>query len=143
MQTLQIKTDPLVETVFENYPVHVRKSIEHLRDLILETAHETEEITEIEETLKWGEPSYLTKQGSTLRIDWKEKKPDQYSMFFKCTSKLVPSFKSSFPDDLFSFEGNRAIVFRFEEKVPAVALKKCIRAALLYHKVKNILIWAL
>jgi hypothetical protein len=137
METLQIKTDPRVASVFENYPDHVRKSLEYLRDLILETARETREISQIEETLKWGEPSYLTKQGSTLRIDWKEKQPDQYSMFFKCTSKLVPSFKNAFPDDLFSFEGNRAIIFRLDDQIPVPELKKCIRAALLYHQVKH------
>ena len=53
-----------------------------------------------EETLKWGEPSYLVKNGSTIRIDWKSKTPDQYAMYFKCTSKLVPVFRSLFKNTL-------------------------------------------
>lgn len=39
------------------------------------TAASFEEIGEIEETLKWVEPSYLTpksKRGSTIRVAWKE-----------------------------------------------------------------------
>ena len=93
-------------------------------------------LSDLEETLKWGEPSYLTKHGSTLRIDWKEKAPDQYAMYFKCTSKLVPSFKAVY-GDLFNYEKNRAIVFTVGEEIPKEALKESIRAALSYHKVKN------
>ena len=66
--------------------------------MILETVEGMEEVDKLEETLKWGEPSYLTKHGSTLRMDWKAKAPDQYAMYFKCTSKLVPSFKAIFGD---------------------------------------------
>ena len=57
MKNLQIKTNPEVETVFQNYPDSVRDKIVALRNLILETARETETITALEETLKWGEPS--------------------------------------------------------------------------------------
>ena len=93
-------------------------------------------ITNIEETLKWCEPSYLVKNGSTVRIDWKEKFPNQYAMYFRCTSKLVETFKQQF-DCIFKFEGNRAIIFHLNDIIPTVELKKCIAAALQYHKVKN------
>jgi hypothetical protein len=95
------------------------------------------EIQKLEETLKWGEPSYLTQIGSTLRIDWKDKTPEQYAMYFKCTSLLMGTFKTVF-NDLFKYEGTRAIVFNLDDKVPEVALKKCIKAVLRYHKVKNL-----
>ena len=62
----------------------------------LETAKEIEEITKLEETLKWGEPCYITKTGSTLRMDWKAKTPTQYALYFKCTSRLVETFKLHF-----------------------------------------------
>ena len=137
MKNLKIKTNPEVETVFQNYPDSVRDKILHLRNLILETAKETETITALEETLKWGEPSYLTKIGSTIRIDWKPKTPDQYAMYFKCTSKLVPTFRMAY-EDVFTFEGNRAIVFQLDEKVPEKELKSCIQAGLTYHKVKQL-----
>ena len=107
-----------------------------LRSLILETADELG-LRYIEETLKWGEPSYQVKNGSTIRIDWKEKTPNQYTMYFKCTSKLVESFKLKF-DNVFKFEGNRAIVFQIEDSIPTSELKKCISAALQYHKVKHL-----
>ena len=137
MKTLKIASNSDVNLSFDNYPDFAKKKILNLRKIILETASEIDEITEIEETLKWGEPSYLVKNGSTIRIDWKEKTPNQYAMYFKCTSKLVETFKKQF-DGLFEFEGNRAIVFKMDDTIPKDELKKCIAAALQYHKVKQL-----
>lgn len=137
MSRLRIETNPEVETVFNNYPAAVKPKIEALQQLIIETAEEVENIEWLEETLKWGEPSYITKIGSTLRIDWKAKAPDQYAMYFKCTSKLVPTFKERF-GDLFDYETTRAIVFKMDDQLPKAELKQCIKAALTYHKVKNL-----
>ncbi len=137
MRKLLIETNPKVEEVFNTYPKLVRSRIEYLRKLILKTAEEIEGIRTIEETLKWGEPSYLVKKGSTIRIDWKKKKPRQYAMYFKCTSKLVETFKVVYKDT-FNYEGNRAIVFELNGKVPQTELKKCITAALTYHTVKQL-----
>jgi hypothetical protein len=137
LTTFQLTTDPKVEDVFTNYPKSVRGKMRDLRKLVFETAEETEEIQRMEETLKWGEPSYLTKYGSTLRMDWKEKAPDQYAIYFKCTSKLVPAFREIYPET-FTYEGNRAIVFSLDEKIPKKELKHCIRVAMTYHKVKHL-----
>ncbi len=137
MEHIQIKSNPEVEKVFDTYPENVREKMDHLRKLVLETAAKTETITQLEETLKWGEPSYITKQGSTLRMDWKPKAPDQYALYFQCTSKLVPTFKMLYKDT-FNFQGSRAIVFGLEDKLPEKALKDCIKATLTYHKVKHL-----
>jgi len=137
VDNLQININPEVKPVFHNYPELVRNKLLHLRKLILETANDIEHIKAIEETLKWGEPSYLVKKGSTIRIDWKEKKPDQCAMYFKCTSQLVPSFKTVFKD-VFKYEKNRAIIFRMDDKIPEAELKKCIAVALTYHSVKHL-----
>lgn len=125
-----------VESIFEKYPDHVRDKMRALRALILNTAEQTEGIGKVEETLRWGEPSYVTKHGSTFRIDWKEKAPEHYAMYFQCTSRLVPTFKAVF-DDLFSYEGNRAIVFGLDDDIPIRELRQCVIAALSYHKVKK------
>ncbi|AWW31098.1 DUF1801 domain-containing protein [Echinicola strongylocentroti] len=137
MKDLQITSDPAVEQVFDQYPVHVRPKMEGLRILVRETAREMEGVGQLEETLRWGEPSFITKKGSTLRMDWKAKQPDRYALYFKCTSKLVPSFRMAY-QDIFTFEGTRAIVFQLDDKVPKEELKQCIRAALAYHKVKHL-----
>ena len=108
----------------------------YLRELILEVASEND-IDELEETLKWGEPSYLAKKGSTIRIDWKPKIPNQYAMYLQCTSKLIPTFKVVYKNT-FEFEGNRAIIFKMDAKLPEVELKKCISICLTYHNVKQL-----
>ncbi|MEL7532570.1 MAG: DUF1801 domain-containing protein [Bacteroidota bacterium] len=134
---MKIVSNPAVADKFSSYPAPVKAKLENLRRLILETAVKIESITELEETLKWGEPSYLVKKGSTIRIDWKEAKPEQYAMYFKCTSKLVPSFREVFQAQ-FSFEGNRAIVFSLEQKIPEDELRACIGSALRYHQIKHL-----
>lgn len=137
MNHLEVITDPKVAEVFANYPDFVRDKMQLLRELIFETAKEVEGVSILEETLKWGEPSFMSKNGSTLRIDWKIKKPHQYAMYFKCTSRLVETFKLVF-DAKFNYEGKRAIIFQLDEKIPTKDLKKCIKAALTYHKVKSL-----
>ncbi len=137
MENLLIDTNPEVEVVFKNYPKLARKKLLDLRLLILETAKECETIAHMEETLKWGEPSYLVKGGSTIRIDWKKKNPDQYAIYFKCTSSLVSTFRSVY-GNIFRFEGDRAIIFKLDDRIPTSELKKCIGAALRYHKIKHL-----
>ncbi len=137
LKNLILNTDPKVHEVFDNYPDEVKEKMLHLRQMIIETADEIEEISELEETLKWGEPSYIAKKGSTLRMDWKEKSPDQYAMYFSCTSMLVHTFRDVY-GHLFKFEGNRALVFDVKDEIPKRELKECIKAALMYHRVKDL-----
>lgn len=136
MEKLKINIDPRVELKFQTYPKKVKTKLNHLRSMIIETAGEIDTVNEIEETLKWEEPSYLVKNGSTIRIDWKSKTPDQYTMYFKCTSKLLPAFKKAY-GDVFKYESNRAIIFDLNEKIPEKELKECIGLALKYHHIKN------
>lgn len=131
-----LSSNPSVAEKFKSHPLEIRPKLAYLRKLILETAAESDTILEMEETLKWGEPSYLVKKGSTIRIDWKSKSPNQYAMYFKCTSKLVLTFKEVF-GDTFRYENNRAILFDLEEEVPEEELKQCIAMALHYHLVKG------
>ena len=137
MAKLVLKKNPKVDKLFANYPDKVRGKMLFLRDLVKETAEETEGIDILEETLKWGEPSFVTKIGSTLRMDWKEREPNQYALYFQCTSRLVDTFKMVFGNK-FQYEGNRAIVFQLNQKTPVKELKQCIKATLIYHKVKHL-----
>lgn len=128
---------PNVLKKFQSYPNHIRKKLLFLRQLVIDTALKTEGVGKLEETLKWGEPSYIAKGGSTIRIDWKKSNPDQYAMYFHCGTKLVDTFKELYRDEL-SFEGNRAIVFHEDDAVAVEALKHCIALSLTYHKIKHL-----
>ncbi len=128
-------SNPKVAAVFEKYPENMKKKLLFLRQLILDTAVATEGVGEIEETLKWGEPSYLTpktKSGSTVRIDWKEKNETQYAIYLKCTTNLVESFREKYPTE-FKYGGNRSIIFDENDEIPVAELSDCIALALTYH----------
>lgn len=126
-----------VAAVFENYPKHIQQKLWFLRQLILDTSTETEGVDTVEETLKWGEPSYITKNGSAIRINWKKSNPHQYAMYFNCNTRLVDTFKELFRDK-FNFEGNRAIVFDENDEIPLYELKQCISSSLTYHTRKHL-----
>jgi len=136
MSRISIKQNPQTKVKFESYPEYIQNKMTYLRDLILETASEIESIEEIEETLKWGEPSYIVKKGSTIRMDWKPKAPTQYAMYFNCNTSLVETFKALY-GNLFKYEKNRAILFELNDKIPKNELKECIEMALKYHSLKN------
>lgn len=132
-------SNPAVAARFATYPPAVRKKMLALRELVFTTATKTKGVGEIQETLKWGEPSYVTSQtksGSTVRMDWKSRNPDQYAMYFHCQTDLIERFRSMFPND-FIFEGNRALIFKLGDKVPTEALAYCIEASLTYHARKR------
>ncbi|MBL1274473.1 MAG: DUF1801 domain-containing protein [Ectothiorhodospiraceae bacterium] len=130
-------TNPTVAAVFKQYPDHIRAKIMVLRQLVLETAVETADITTLEETLKWGEPSYLTKNGSTIRMHWKKSSPNQYALYFNCKTTLVDTFKELY-GSILTLEGNRAILFNIKEKIPKAQIKHCILLALTYHRRKHL-----
>jgi hypothetical protein len=132
-------TSPEVAAHFASYPRAVRQKMLALRELVLSTAARTEGVGVLQETLKWGEPAYVmatTKSGTTVRMDWNRRSPDQYAMYFHCQTGLVESFRQMFPHD-FTFEGNRALVFKLGDQVPTDALAVCVEAALTYHARKR------
>ncbi len=127
--------NPEVAAVFDAYPSRTRRNLLLLRELIFDTAAATEGVGEIEETLKWGEASYLPRRarvGSTVRINARKAVPGQYAMYFHCQTKLLDMFRSMYPD-LFNFEGNRAIVFDEGDRIPLKELGECVALALSYH----------
>jgi len=101
---------------------------------IFEVAKE-ESLGNIIENLKWHEPSYLAKNGSAVRMDWKEKSPSTISIYFNCKTRLVDTFNEIY-QDTFTYVGNREIVFEIEDELPMQELKACISMALRYHKIK-------
>lgn len=133
MEFVESKT---VQDLISSYPKQAEEKLNQLRELIMITAKE-DGIDKLVETTKWGEPSYVCKNGSTLRMDWKERNPGKYYLYFICSTELVSTFKFIFGDEL-QFEGNRAIELDLNEPAPESALKKCISLALNYHKVKHL-----
>ena len=126
--------DAAVEAVFATYPNPVKSKLLALRRLIFDTADATEGVGALEETLKWGQPSYLTaesKSGSTIRIDQVKAEAGQYAVYFHCQTDLVETFRELYPQ--LRYGGNRSILLDAGEKLPAAALRHCVALALTYH----------
>ena len=126
--------DPAVDAVFNAYPKPLRTRLLRLRRLIFETAKATEGVGALQETLKWGQPSYLTpetKSGSTIRIDQEKKVAGQYAVYFHCQTDLVETFRELYPE--LRYGGNRSILLRVEDKLPEAELRHCVALALTYH----------
>lgn len=132
-------SNPAVAAVFKAYPAPVGAKLLALRLLIFEVAAATEGVGLLEETLKWGQPSYLTTQsrsGSTIRIDQVKARQGHYALYVHCQTTLINDIKALYPDD-FQFEGARALRFDARQAPPRAALRHCIALALTYHSRKK------
>jgi hypothetical protein len=131
--------DPAVQAVFDACPAALKKRMLALRTMVFEVAASTAGVGELQETLKWGEPAYLTarsKSGSTVRMAPRKGSSTQYALYFNCRTRLVDTFRTLFPTE-FSYEGNRAIVLDAGQAVPEDALRFCIAMALTWHRAKS------
>ncbi len=102
--------DAGVEAVFSAYPLPVQRKLLALRSMIFDVAKKTSGVGQLEEALRWGQPSYLTSE----------------------TSGLIDDFKELYRDEM-DFVGNRSIVFGIADRLPEDALRHCISLALTYH----------
>jgi hypothetical protein len=128
-------SNPAVDAIFSAYPTPIRAKLLALRRLIFDTAKTTKGVGALQETLKWGQPSYLTaetKSGSTIRIDQVKSAADQYAVYFHCQTDLVATFREMYPTEL-SYGGNRSILLNAEDDIPEPALRHCVALALTYH----------
>lgn len=128
-------SDPVMDAVFGAYPKPLQTKMLALRRLIFDTARTTNGVGRLEETLKWGQPSYLTpetKSGSTIRIDQVKSAPNRYAVYFHCQTDLVETFRELYPTEL-SYGGNRSILLNAKDAIPEQALRHCVALALTYH----------
>ena len=131
-------SNPKVAAAFSSYPKPVRVKLLALRRLILDTAKTTSGVGALEETLKWGQVSYLTtmsKSGSTIRIDQVKSEPDRYALYFHCQTNLVETFRQLYPE--LTYGGNRCILLDAADELPKDALEHCVALALTYHANKR------
>jgi hypothetical protein len=128
--------NPAVAAVFETYPAPLRERLMRLRSLIEETAASTDGVGPLEETLKWGEVSYLTSasgSGTTVRIG-RDKASGQPAIYVNCQTDLLSRYRALYPDG-FGYDGERGVVLG--EAPDEAALKHVIALALTYHASKR------
>jgi hypothetical protein len=118
------------------FPEHVRARLLEVRDLVFETGANIEGVGPLTETLKWGEPAYLTeatRSGSTIRLGWFRSSERECAVLFNCRTTLVDDFHERFPG-VFACERNRAILLDAREPLPKAPLSTCVGMALTYHR---------
>ena len=128
-----------VEAAFQAFPPDVRHRLAGVRAMILAVAAGDPRIGTITETLKWGEPAYLTEatgSGSTIRLGWPRKKPDRAAIYFICHTTLVDMFRERF-GDMFEYETNRAVLLPLAGEVDRAPLEFMLSMALTYHRAKK------
>lgn len=126
-----------VEEVFLNFDSVYRKPLLEIRELIFEVAQDLSKskipIGNLEETLKWSQPSYCSKIGTPVRLF--TFKNDKIAILFHCQTTLIEKLKTIFKDDL-EFSDNRAIVIDPYKELPLKELAFSIEVALTYYKNK-------
>jgi hypothetical protein len=125
-----------VAAAFSAFPAGVRARLLEVRDLIFQTAAFIEGVGPLTETLKWGEPAYLTEMsgsGSTIRLGWLRSSERACAVLFNCRTTLVDDFRERFPD-VFAYEKNRAVLFDARQPLPKAPLSTCLGMALTYHR---------
>jgi hypothetical protein len=125
-----------VAAAFSAFPAGVRARLLEVRDLIFETAARIEGVGPLTETLKWGEPAYLTQatgSGSTIRLGWLRPSERACAVLFNCRTTLVDDFRSQFPD-VFAYDKNRALLLDAGKPLAEAPLSTCLGMALTYHR---------
>ncbi|MEB7885629.1 DUF1801 domain-containing protein [Serratia fonticola] len=116
---------------FNSYPEQGRNMLLAIRELIFAVAAKTAGVGSITETLKWGQPSYLTLEtgaGTTIRLD--RFGDSHVAIFFHCQTTLIDTFRTLFPE--LTYSKNRAIVLDPQVALPRDELILCIEMALSY-----------
>lgn len=125
--------DPSVKAVFDGFPDDIKTMALSLRSLIFDVAADTPQVGRLEETLRWGQPSYLTpetKSGSTLRIG--SAKGGGCALFAHCATDLISTYAAMF-HDCERIEGNRAVIFKDVSEIVPDRLCLLIYHGLTYH----------
>lgn len=123
---------PEIQTVFDAAPDAAKEGMLCLRELIFEVAGGLPEIGDVTETLRWGQPSYVTSRraGASLRLG--VPKTGGFALYTHCQTSLIADFSTAFPN-ADKVEGTRAIHFDDVSQVDAARHGMLIRAILTYH----------
>lgn len=140
MAATQLTSPPdKVAAAFAKFPSAAHDPAMDIRAMLLAVAGESAEIGPISETLKWGEPAYLTEatgSGTTIRLAWKEKRPDRIGIYVHCQTNIIETLREMLPSET-EFEGNRAMLLDIAKPLPVDAVRIALRMALTYHASKR------
>lgn len=132
-------SDQAVENKFDTYAKEDRERLMRLRSWLFEEAEKLENCGEVVETLKWGEPAYLTKKpnsGSTIRMNTVKNSPGSVALYFNCNSSLLKEFRQHYENELV-LHGDRMVEFPQDQPMSEKTVRHCLALALTYHQRKR------
>ena len=124
--------NPDVAAAFDTFDADARDTLLAIRQLIFETAEDTDGVGRLDEALRWGQPAYLTpetRSGSTIRLG--SPMPGKVALYAHCQTTLIEEFHEQFPE--FEIEPKRAAYLSVGKQLPELAVVWLARAALTYH----------
>lgn len=126
------KMTPEIENAFAEFESGPRASLTAMRQLIFEVGAELDEVSSIEESLKWGQPSYAPKPKTGTPIRLGVTKDGTPTLFVHCQTTLVSDLEANNPHDLRTID-NRAVVLPGGAVADNGGLRGFVKAALKYH----------
>jgi len=123
---------PKVADAFAAFPQDARDGLLHLRDLILKTADDLEEVPSVTEDLRWGQPAYLTPPGIGSTIRLAVPKSGGFGLYAHCQTTIISDFAQAYPG-WDRFDGNRGVLFDDPKQIDPVRHGALITSALTYH----------
>ncbi|AKS47008.1 hypothetical protein SAMN05444287_2133 [Octadecabacter temperatus] len=123
---------PAVRDAFAAFPQPAHDTLMSLRAMIYEIG-ETLPIGRIEESTKWGQPSYATpKTNLATPIRLGLSKAGDPAVFTHCQTTVMSDFRALAPANM-AFDGNRAVHLPVHSPPNLNELAPLIRAALTYR----------
>lgn len=123
-----------VAAAVASWPPRAQAAFHTIRGLLREIATDPR-IGPLTETLKWGEPAFLTeatKSGSALRVAWKARAPGRIGLYVNCRTSLAETVREIHPY-AFTFEGRRGLLVALDRPLPEQAVRHAADLALRYH----------
>jgi hypothetical protein len=93
------------------------------------------DIGPLDETLKWGQPSWRPikpRTGSTLRLNWSPKSPTELAIFVDCKTDLAARMQTLYPH-LPANDGGRRMAIDLNSPLPETALSHLAEMTFSYH----------
>lgn len=123
-----------VQRVFDACTVQNRTGLLRLRSLIFACASDHPQIGSVVESLRWGQPAYLTPAtGAACSLRIGAQRDDGFGLFVHCKTDLIATFLAG-PGAGQRSAGKRAILFRDVADIQAAPIGMLIAGALTYHQ---------
>ena len=122
---------PDIEAAFQEFDPSVRDQLLAFREMIFVVGASLDAVQRIEESLKWGQPSYnaLPKTGTPIRLG--QSKSGEACLFVHCQTTLVGDLASAGGHDLRTVD-NRSVLLP-KDLSSSPELLTFIRATFTYH----------